>query len=141
MNIPWDLETTPLQIKTDSVLGSDEEIYLVAYDKYSSWISSVAVLFSSPMQYGISYCTIKTYLPVQPPVEVDKIWTFTKTEAALIITCNGVEVVNYLFADSPDSRCVTRWGRDVEEIKFYSADDASDFYRAGKGLGSHQGRR
>ena len=75
-------------------------------------------------------------LPVQPPVEVDKIWTITKTETAIIITCNNVEVLNLVFADNPDDDCETRWGGDVvEQIKFSSYDTASDFYdRAGKSL-------
>ena len=134
MKIPWDLEGTPLQIKTDSALGSGEEIYVVMYDKDGSYIGAVGVKFSSTVQYGISSCTSSwPDLPVQPPVEVDKIWTITKTETAFIITCNDVEVLNYLFADSSRSDCVTKWGGDVvEEIWFRSSDDASDFYRAGK---------
>ena len=136
MNIPWDLEGTPLQIKTDSTLGSDEYIVVMMYKKDSSYIGSVQVKFSSTVQYYIGSCsTDLTDLPVQPPVEVDKIWTITKTETAIIITCNNVEVLNFLFANGSDS-CVPRWGGDVvEKIKFSSSwDTASDFYRAGEGL-------
>ena len=71
-------------------------------------------------------------LPVQPPAEVDKSWTISKTETAIIITCNDVEVLNYLFADSSGDECVTKLGG-VEEIKFASYDTASDqFYYSGK---------
>eukprot|EP00116_Pleurobrachia_bachei_P016676 sb/3476938/ len=70
-------------------------------------------------------------LPVQPPVKVDKIWTITKTKTALVITCNNVEVLNLVFADSSSTYCVSRWGDDVvEQIKFPSSDTASDFYSA-----------
>ena len=134
VHIPWDLEGTPLQIKTDSALDSDEEIGVVMYDKDGSFISSFGVKFfskTSTVRYYVSYCTSNMPdLPVQPPVEEDKIWTITKTETALIITCNGVEVLNYLFADSSDSKCVPAWGGDVEEIYFRLDDRASDFYRA-----------
>eukprot|EP00116_Pleurobrachia_bachei_P011876 sb/3472138/ len=113
--IPWDLEGTSLQIKTNSTLGSVEIIVVSVYDKDSHWLGGVGVKFSSPMQYYISSCTSGYKdLPVQPPVEVDKIWTTTKTETALIITCNNVEVLNYLFVDSSDSNCVPTWGGDVE---------------------------
>ena len=134
-SIPWNLERTSLQIRTVSTLGSDEHIYMWMYDKDSSFISNVRVKFSSPMQYGINYCTSSwTDLPVQPPVEVEKTWTITKTETALTITCNNVEVLNYLFADS-GSNCVTRVrGGNVEKILFNSYDTASDFYRVGKCL-------
>ena len=132
MQIPRDLEATPLQIKTDSTLGSSELMIVYMHNKDMKFISTVRVKFSSPMQYLVLYCISWTDLPIQPPVEVDKIWTITKTETALIITCNNVQVLNYLFADSSDSRCVTKMGGDVvEQIKFNSNDKASDFYRAG----------
>eukprot|EP00116_Pleurobrachia_bachei_P014173 sb/3474435/ len=116
----------------DSTLGSDELLRVGMYDKDGKYLSYVVLQFSSPMQYQIRYCSnSNTVFPVQPPVEVDKIWTISKTDAALIITCNGVEVLNYQFADSSNSECVTRLGGNVvEQIKFNKNDVASDFYRA-----------
>ena len=119
---------------TDSTLGSGQQIYVRMYDKESNYISTVGVKFSSPMRYWIYYCTSSTDLPVEPPTKVDKIWKIIKTETAIIITCNDVEVLKYLFADSPESGCVTRvGGGDLEQILFTSGyDTASDYYRAGK---------
>ena len=96
----------------------------------------MGVRFQSSIRYWINYCNDYDTLVLQLPVEADKIWTIIKTETALIITCNGVEVVNYLFADSSDERCVTRWGGDVVEIQFQGSDSdtASEYYRAGKGI-------
>ena len=130
--IPRDLEATPLQIKTDSTLGNGEKIYVKMFGKDSSLIGGLSVKFSDPMKYQIASCTSVGTKLSTVPAEVDKIWTITKTETALIITCNDVEVLNYLFADSSDSRCVPTWGDDVvEEIMFRRDDSASDFYRAG----------
>eukprot|EP00116_Pleurobrachia_bachei_P004428 sb/3464690/ len=131
VKIPWDLEGTPLQIKTDSTQGSGEIIFVQMYNKDSNGIGYVIVYFlSTATQYYIRYCTGgSSYidLPTQPPVDVDKIWTIAKTETALIITCNDVEVLNYLFTDSSDSRCFPTLGGDVvEQIKFNSGDTASD---------------
>ena len=140
MKIPWDLEETPLQIKTDSTLGSDDKIWVRMYDKDDSWISGVRVRFLTTMMYMIEYCTPGdgtnyVNLPVQPVVEAETIWTITKTETSLNISCNNVEVLNYFFADSSSSNCVPKLGGDVvEAIKFHSSDKASDFYRAGKDL-------
>ena len=53
VNIPWDLEGTPLQIKTDSTLGSNDKIVLAMNKKDSSWIGDMFVSFSSPMKYSI----------------------------------------------------------------------------------------
>eukprot|EP00116_Pleurobrachia_bachei_P009403 sb/3469665/ len=133
VKIPFDLEAIPLQIKTDSVFGSSEKIIVRMFGKYNSSIGGVRVKFSSTIKYFISECmTSYPDLPVQPPGEVDKIWTITKTETAIIITCNNVEVLHHLFTDSSNSNCVPRWGGDVvEEIEFSTGDDtASDFYRA-----------
>ena len=138
MPIPWDLEATPIQIKTDSTAGSNEEILVAMFDKDSNQIGRTGVRFSSSKkyEYSIQYCTGgRKKLPVLPPTEVDKIWTITKTETGITITCNGVEVVNYLFADSSNSNCVPNWGGDVVEQISFSEDTASDFYKsAGKGL-------
>ena len=134
VRIPRDLETTPLQIKTDSTLDSGDEINVPMRDKENTYISSVLIKFSSPMQYRINTCN-KGYkdLPVQPPVEVEKTWTITKTGTSLNITCNNVEVLNYLFADSSDDRCVPKLGGNiVEKINFAHNDTASDFYKEGK---------
>ena len=135
VRIPWDLEATPLQIKTDSALGSNEWLMVWIYDNESSYIGFVEVFFSSTVQYWILHCTTKTELPVQSSIKVDNSWTITKTETAIIISCNGVEVLNYLFADSSESYCVTKWGGDVvEKIQFSSHGTASDFYKVGKNL-------
>ena len=133
-----DLEGTPLQIKTDSKLDSYDQIRVWLFSKDGTLVTTVTLKFSySSMRYYINYCSSYSGyadLPVQPPVEVNKIWTITKTETALIITCNEVEVLNYLFADSSDRNCVPGWGGDVKYIDFYKDDRASDFYRAGWGL-------
>nr|AFK75453.1 putative secretory peptide-43 [Pleurobrachia bachei] len=136
VNITWDLETTPLQIKTNSTLGSGKVIRVGMYDNNGTWLGAVVVKFFPTMLYVIGYCTGEWQnLPVQPPVEVDKIWTIAKTDTAFIVMCNGVEVLNYLFANSSNSDCVPNWGGDVvEEIQFRIHDTASDFYRAGKDL-------
>ena len=131
--IPWDLERTPLQIKTNSTVYTDM-IFVGMYNKDNTKISYVFVRLSSA--YYIGDCsTTYTHLPVKPPEEVEKIWTIAKTETAIIITCNGVEVLNYLFTDSLYSDCVSRLGGDVvAKIKFISIDTASNSFRAGMGV-------
>nr|AFK75454.1 putative secretory peptide-44 [Pleurobrachia bachei] len=131
--ITWDLEGTPLQIKTNSSLGSNDVIKVGIFATDNIYLTYWAVNFSSPMQYSIQYCTGDWIdLPVQPPVAVDKVWTFKKTDTALIVTCNDVEVLNYVYADAANGACETesRMGGDVVQIVFWSEDTASEFYRA-----------
>eukprot|EP00116_Pleurobrachia_bachei_P006906 sb/3467168/ len=130
----WDLEATHLQIKTNSTPGSNEVIKVPVHELGGLFISRVVVLFSSPMQYKIPSCTSGSQyvdLPVQPHIEAETIWTITKTEAAITITCNDVEVLKYKFADSPFDSCVEKLGGNVVgQIKFAVDDTASNFYRA-----------
>ena len=135
MTIPWDLEGTPLQIKTDSVLGSGEKMRVNVYDKNGTFITGVGMRFSSTIQFAISHCTTGwTDLPEQPQADVDKIWTITKTETSIIISCYSVDVLNYQFADSSDSDCVAKWGGNVvDQIMFKDDDTASDFYNGDQG--------
>ena len=88
-----DLETTPLQIKTDSVVGSGEEVALRFYTADGESAGSIILRFSDP--------------PPRLPSEQSKIWTFTETATETAtettmetatevrITCNEAEVVTY----------------------------------------------
>ena len=132
VRIPFDLESSPLQIKTDSTAGSGEKIRIETYTAAGQWLGQVIVEFTSPMKYNIYYCADWTSLPVQPPDEVNKTWTIQKTATAFSIECNGVEVLNYKFGDSSKTNCITRWGGDVVDKIMFNAsfDTASDSYRA-----------
>ena len=127
----FDLESTPLQIKTNSTVGSIDVMRVHMYATDDSFKGGVKVSFKSPMKYLFSSCTGWTKFPVQPPEAVDKTWTFRKTDTTLSIECNGVEVLNYQFSDSSDSDCLPKWGGDVvEKILIPNDDTASDFYRS-----------
>ena len=139
--IPWELESTPLQIKTDSALGSGHSISFAMYPTEAQgvyYIGFILVKFSNPSRYYKHKCKVWTDLPVQPPSELEKVWTFTKTEDSFIIHCNNVKVLNLKFSDSSLGQCVTTWeGTQVGKILFYKnamfnthdSDTASDSYR------------
>ena len=133
MGIPFnDLESTPLQIKTNSTMGSGDEISVELYDPYDSWFGVISLKFDVPW---IVYCPQTPVRLSNPPTDVDKIWTFAKTNTEFIISCNGVELLKYDLGVSND--CVPS----IEFIdkrlimRFSSSDTATDYYRAkGKGL-------
>jgi len=132
--IDYDLEAHPLQIKTDSAVGSNEEVYVYFYTADGSYIIGyIRLMFYNSPKYFIYYCTSSaTPFSVTLPVEQDKVWTITKTASALKVECNGVEVLNYLFSESTKAECVTKWSKDVEQIRF-AFDTASDAYWAQPG--------
>ena len=136
MYIDYDLEDSPLQIRTDSVLGSKKEVLVTFYSTGSSRVGGVYLYFSSPPQYQLIYCTSGINFPTDLPSDTDKVWTIilsrVSDEIRVVIHCNDKEVVNVVLSDisCSSSGWSWDWSRDVEEIMF-SSDKASDYYRPG----------
>ena len=81
-------------------------------------------------QYQINSCNYGVWTKFNNlPTDVNKKWTFTKTKEALTILCNGVEVVNLVYAEQYHY-CTTRWSKDVTRIRFHNADTASDYWKS-----------
>ena len=139
VDINYDLENFPLQIRTDSVVGSGEEVVMYFNTAGGHYIGGIGLYFNSPPQYWLFLCSSsRTNFPASLPTETDKIWTITLIKTSgirLIMHCNNKEVVNVLMSDTTCSFSSWSgdWSRDVEKIKFSSKHDtASDYYRPGK---------
>ncbi|XP_063675489.1 uncharacterized protein LOC134812180 [Bolinopsis microptera] len=134
VEIEWDLESTPLEIRTDSVLGSDDQVYVHFYSASGIYAGAVRLEFTSTPQYWLRYCSSSlANFPVKLLSTADKVWRFTLTRTAgvrLVIHCNDEEVVNTVLSESTcgDSAWAWTWTRDVGKIKFWSGDTASDYY-------------
>ena len=131
--IPHNLETTPLQIKTDSTTGSKESVavYLYTAEREARPVE-VYLQFTSPPQYHLTDCTTSyTDLPSTLPSDINKVWVITKLPGPrLTVQCNGVTVVNITMSDT----CISSdwkeyWSNKGGKIKFpRSSDTASDEY-------------
>ncbi|XP_063676553.1 uncharacterized protein LOC134812879 isoform X2 [Bolinopsis microptera] len=133
VEIEWDLESTPLEIRTDSVLGSDDEVMVYFLSAEGENAGLVQLYFYSTPQYYIDWCSREETNLVILPSDTVKVWRITLTRTAgvrLVIHCNDEEVLNILLSQStcgpPDWSTV--WNRDVTKIKFSSSDTASDYY-------------
>ena len=129
-----DLESFPLEIKTDSALGSEDTLGVYFLSAGGESAGGVFLCFTSHPQYCLGWCTSWTNLPVNPPSATDKVWRITLTRTAgvrIVIHCNDVEVLNTLLSQATCSRSEwsTYWNRDVTKIMFASWDTASDYYR------------
>ena len=135
LNYTHDLETSPLQIKTDSAAGSEEEVFVRFYTGTSNaYNGAVLLAFKDPPEYKISGCSEGwATFSVDLPTEQSKIWTITKTATTVEIVCNELEVLMFTFAEAFNSDCLTFWSRDTEEVGFRSTDTASDEFRAKPG--------
>ena len=128
--IEWDLESTPLEVRTNSVLGSGDEVDV----RWGNFLAGIKLNFASTLQYQLHWCSSSwTNFPVTEPSANDKVWRITLTRTAgirLVIHCNDVEVLNTLFSEATCSYSgwSKAWSRDVAKIKFPSDDTASDYY-------------
>ena len=128
MKINHDLEEHPLQIKTSSTVGSEEQVYVKLYTADVEQIGNIELRFYSTLYYTITSCSSGYITADLLPAEHNKTWTIRKTATAIRITCNDVLVVNMQYYDYSSS-CATTWSKDVEKLYFSSADTASDWYR------------
>ncbi|KAL5251950.1 hypothetical protein ACHWQZ_G014927 [Mnemiopsis leidyi] len=130
-----DLETTPLEIKTNSTIGSEDKIDLRFYNSQGEYAGGIMITLSSPSKYYLNWCSpSQTSFLNNLPAAVDKVWRISLNKTSgirLQIHCNKVEVLIFLLSDGTCGRKNWRdyWTRDVERIAFSSDDSASDFYR------------
>ena len=137
--INYDLENSPLQIRTDSLDGSTEQVGVFFRTGWTTWVGAVYFYFTSPPKYWIGSCSAsQTNFPTALPTETDKIWTVklskTSGTVSIVIYCNNKEVLNVVLSDTTCSQSdwSEDWRRDVDKIEFSSKyDNASDYYRPG----------
>jgi hypothetical protein len=130
VKVDYDLETTPLEIKTDSAMGSGDYLRLNLYNSQGHSAGSLNINFISSPDY-ILWCGLSWIkFPNNLPTATDKIWRLTKVrtpDVRVIVQCNEVVVVNI---PMPNSDC--SWSERVTKIEFESGkygDTASDGYR------------
>ncbi|KAL5247466.1 hypothetical protein ACHWQZ_G019369 [Mnemiopsis leidyi] len=137
VKINYDLENSPLQIRTDSEVGSNETVMLWFLNAQGYNAGGVNLHFSSPPQYLLYTCSTSwTKFPADLPSETDKVWKITLTRTSgvprVVIHCNNSEVVNVTMSGSTcysSSDWSTLWSRNVDRIMFIWWDTASDYYR------------
>ena len=138
--ISHNLETTPLEIKTDSAAGSSQRVYIQFFDG-SLPAGGLDILFSSSVKYRIPYCynsgSYKTDFSNSLPSTMDKVWRVTLDRSSGIrykLDCNDVEVLNVV-VDGSECAAVnnwnTNWSKTIVGFQMISGKDtASDSYRA-----------
>ena len=132
--IEFKIEDYPLQVRTDSVVGSNDILRVYMSPEETSG-GTVRIRFTDPPQYRIDYCSSGNITITNMPAENTRVWTITKNAISVDVFCNGVEIFSYLFSESGKTDCVTRWGEDTMVKIFFvtrdsDTDTASDEYRS-----------
>ena len=122
VDINLDLEITPLQIMTNTLLGHADfvKFYVVGVNGF------ITISFRH-RRFEINTCGNYAF-PSHLPEETIKMWTISRTKEALTILCNGVLVLNMVYAEY-DIYCTRKWTIDSTIIKLWSDDLASDYMR------------
>ncbi|XP_063692489.1 uncharacterized protein LOC134824512 [Bolinopsis microptera] len=144
--IEFDLERTPLQIKT---IQGEDVVSVWFYDESETTAGRIFLrdLTSSsgslsPPEYEIYDCMPTQNFPDHfvLPINSDNVWTITKKSPGPRITvqCNEVTVVDVTLSEM----CTTSywkpaWSKNVAKIEFRSNDKASKYYRP-KPLGNER---
>ena len=134
MKIDFNMEEYSLNIKTDSTLGSYDQVRLEFLTSQGYRARELYLYFSSIPQYFIGACNTRyTNFPTNLPPVIEKVWRLTLTRTSgirLVIHCNEEEVLNILISDSTcHSYWSSYWSTEVAKIKFLSDDRASDHYQ------------
>ena len=140
VKINYDLENSPLQIKTNSEVGSNEEVRISFLSDKETLVGGIDLIFTSTMKYKIWFCSIKNDFPHDLPPDTDKIWTLSLTRTTsirLVIHCNNVEVLNFVLSDTTCTNedidsWSSRWSSEIVKIKFTDKSKASDYYKQGQ---------
>ena len=139
--INFDLESTPLEIKTDSVAGSSEKVEINFFNQQDDYAGGVKIFLTSPPTYFLIDCSPYTDNTFHntPTTDVNKVWRITVTKTydtrnfVIQLHCNDAEVLNELLSDRVCAMgWSTFWSRDVTKINFSVYDTASDFYKTYK---------
>ena len=141
MKIDYDLPNNPIEISTDSTIGSDDSVFLQTVDAQDNYAGGVYIRFSSSGSYTVNGC-INNYVDFSTnlPDTTNKVWRITITKDAgtrLVIHCNDIEMLDITASDSVCTNLSWRsyFDRDIVKIYFASDDKATDKYRPYKAKG------
>ena len=140
MHIDYDLPNNPIEISTDSTIGSGDSVYLETLDAQDKYAGGVHISFSSSGIYDVNGCLDRIYVDFSTylPDTTNKVWRITITKDAgtrLVIHCNDIEMLDITASDSVCTNSIWRsyFDRDMVKIYFDSNDKATDKYRPYKG--------
>ena len=139
------LETTPLEIWTNSTMGSGDSVALKLLSEKEEWLGTLELRFTAPPRFQPLPCMNHyedldmSACPSSVPSRVWRISLIRSTEQLMITThCNGEELANF---EATGIKCGSSvwnayWSRSMVKIEFWESDSATDFYR--KYIGKQQ---
>lgn len=121
-----------LEVRTNSIHGSQDRMYMYFQDENEEWAGAFLVLFGRTPSYQIGWC-YQTWeaLPDNLPEDQEKVWKITRTEKGLKVSCNGEELLDVELREEICDRMNLKkpwavyWSRDISQFYFPTGDTAS----------------
>ncbi|KAL5253916.1 hypothetical protein ACHWQZ_G013619 [Mnemiopsis leidyi] len=131
--INFDIRSTPLQIHTDSEIGSGDLIWAQFVDADGNG-RGISVYFNPSPRYEIGYCVENIEISLEKlGIDKNRIWTIEMENTRIKLYCNGMQIFDYDPQQSSDEKCRQQWSLESSSLKFgqntEEMDTASDFYR------------
>ena len=141
--IPYEIEIYPLQIRTDSAVGSEDvlRVGIAKSNESRAGLSHVGiqVVFSNPPIYKISCWKFQQWNATQfdgIPAGNTRVWTIEKTEKTLKLSCNMVTIFHVELTELSVCSLLDNMLNNLKYIKFKynlnetKTDNASKMFRA-----------
>ena len=90
------------------------------------------IKFDTSIQWGIVNCDYNRNEFSNLPTDINKEWMIDKKIDRLIVKCNGIKVLEFMYATARDTDCKEAYGRADTQLYFGTSDSASDFYDVGE---------
>ena len=146
--VEFDLENSPLQIKTNTEVGTSGSLKVNFFTLSYSYAGSGFGLKLKPLQYSFIGC-LDSYVEFSEdllPSETEKVWTIFLSRVSgvrrIVIHCNEMEIINFVVSESTcamadwESKWVTRDVKRIQLIGYsYSSSSTAteaDYFRAGE---------
>ena len=126
MNVPADLDTSKLHLRTLSTVGSEDKVMVFFKDDEKEYAGGVLLYFdSSDVKYTLYTCSGGAWnsFPNGLPEEADKHWVIEKHGFNLIMHCNGKLVLDIMTSSKEVcgrefDDALKMWGRHATRVIF-----------------------
>ena len=126
--IIFDINSTPLQVITDSDVGGGDTMHIRFSQSKFSNNGKITVRFSDIPTFSIDYCAANEISLSKLGNNSNRVWTIKKDLSRLRLSCNGEEIFDIDTQPIINTDCMGQWPNDLTVVMFMD-DTASDFYR------------
>ena len=132
--VNFDLQNSPLRVKTKSSIGSKDDMRIFFFDADSAKAGGFKLRLETKPKYRLEYCQSKDVtinLPASLTDAEETIWKITLTSApGVILHGNDEEIFNIQLSDTICKNTNWRryWSRVPKKIDFTSNFKNNDFY-------------